>query len=164
MTRRKNPYRRGYFGIGIYQGKREVNVGVLWRGAYQLGAAFIFTIGKRYKPHSGDVYHTWQHIPLFGYDSIEQMVAATAYDCPLIGIEEGGTPLTGFEHPRRAIYLLGAEDNGLPQSLLDRCHQVISIPAVRRASYNVAQAGTLVMYDRLAKELAERSERERLEG
>jgi len=28
-----------YFGIGIYQGKTESNVGTLWRSAYQLGAA-----------------------------------------------------------------------------------------------------------------------------
>ncbi len=39
----------GYFGIGIYQAKRFENVGVLWRGAYQLGASYIFTIGKRYR-------------------------------------------------------------------------------------------------------------------
>ncbi len=47
---------RDYFGIGIYQAKHFDNVGVLWRGAYQLGAAFIFTVGKRYRPHASDVH------------------------------------------------------------------------------------------------------------
>ena len=49
MTERTMSESPGYFGIGIYQAKRFENVGVLWRGAYQLGASFIFTIGKRYR-------------------------------------------------------------------------------------------------------------------
>ena len=152
MMARNRPHPGRYFGIGIYQNKREVNIGTLWRGAYQLGAAFIYTIGKRYQPQPADTARAWQHIPLFRYESVEQMIAAAAYDCPLIGIEEGGVSLTSFEHPVRANYLLGAEDGGLPQSVLDRCHHVITIPSVRSASYNVAQAGTIVMYDRLSKE------------
>jgi tRNA G18 (ribose-2'-O)-methylase SpoU len=63
----------------------------------------------------------------------------------------GGEPLPGFEHPDRVVYLLGAEDSGLPKRVLAHCHAVVSIPAVRRASYNVAQAGTIVMYDRFVK-------------
>jgi tRNA G18 (ribose-2'-O)-methylase SpoU len=142
----------GYFGIGIYQAKRTENVGLLWRGAYQLGAAFIFTIGQRYKPQSSDVFKTWLHLPLFSYTTFDEMVRSAARDCPLIGIEHGGTPLPHFQHPDRAIYLLGAEDSGLPESIINRCHGLITIPAVRNASYNVAQAGTLVMYDRLIKQ------------
>lgn len=142
----------GYFGIGIYQAKRAENVGVLWRGAYQLGAAFIFTIGQRYKPQSSDVFKTWLHLPFFSYATFDDMHRSSARDCPIIAVEFGGTPLPHYQHPDRAIYLLGAEDSGLPQSIIDRCHGLISIPAVRKASYNVAQAGTLVMYDRLIKQ------------
>ena len=141
----------GYFGIGIYQVKTAPNVGVLWRGAYQLGASFIFTIGPRYKPEASDVHKTWRQIPLFRYDTFEEMLASAAYGCRLVGVEMGGDPLPGFEHPDRAVYLLGAEDSGLPKRVLEHCHAVVTIPAVRRASYNVAQAGTIVMYDRLVK-------------
>lgn len=143
----------GHFGIGIYQGKREENLGVLWRGAYQLGAAYIFTVGQRYKLQSGDVFKTWRHIPLFHYETVDDMLAASPRGCPLVGIEMGGTLLPAFKHPERAVYLLGAEDSGLPNHALERCHHRISIPAVRKASYNVAQAGTLVMYDRYTKQL-----------
>ena len=37
-----------YFEIGIFHTKTEQNVGTLWRSAFQLGAAGVFTIGKRY--------------------------------------------------------------------------------------------------------------------
>jgi len=141
----------GYFGIGVYQVKRAENVGMLWRSAWQLGAAFLFTIGTRYKPTADDVFKSWLQVPLFRYDTFAEMTAASAYSCQLIGVEMGGTPLPGFVHPDRAVYLLGAEDSGLPNDIRARCHQVISIPAVRTASYNVAVAGSLVMYDRMVK-------------
>lgn len=141
----------GYFGIGVYQVKRAQNVGMLWRGAWQLGAAFLFTIGTRYKPTSDDVFQTWKQVPLFRYETFEQMTTASAYSCQLVGVEMGGTSLPDFVHPDRAVYLLGAEDGGLPNDIRDQCHQVISIPAMRYESYNVAVAGTLVMYDRMVK-------------
>jgi len=141
----------GYFGIGVYQVKRSENVGMLWRSAYQLGAAFLFTVGTRYKPQSDDVFKSWLRIPLFRYDTFDQMVDAAAYSCLLVGVEMGGEPLPDFVHPERAIYVLGAEDGGLPKEITARCHRVVSIPAVRAASYNVAVAGTLVMYDRMVK-------------
>ena len=36
-----------YFEIGVYHPKKEVNIGTLWRTAYQLGASVIFTIGLK---------------------------------------------------------------------------------------------------------------------
>ena len=140
-----------HFGIGIYMGKHWANVGMLWRGAYQLGASYIFTIGPRYRRHATDTEKTWLHIPLFHYDTFDQMLSSAAYAAPLVAVEEGGTPLPRFTHPPHCVYLLGAEDGGLPNEILARCHQHVSIPAVRKASYNVAMAGTLVMYDRLMK-------------
>ena len=63
----------------------------------------------------------------------------------------GGVPLASFEHPERAIYLLGAEDHGLPPAIVRQCSHVVSLEAARTPSYNVAVAGSLVMYDRLSK-------------
>lgn len=140
-----------HFGIGIYQAKRAANVGMLWRGAYQLGAAYLFTVGRRYKPEPTDTVKAWLRIPLFSYDTIEQMHAAAPRDCHIVGIEMGGIPLTEFDHPAGAVYILGAEDGGLPTQVQSRCHQIVTIPAIRDASYNVAQAGTIVLYDRMVK-------------
>lgn len=141
----------GFFAVGIYQAKRFENVGVLWRGAYQLGAAYLFTIGKRYKPQASDTVDAWKSIPLFTYATFEIFMESLPYSVPLVGVEMGGESLPSFVHPPRALYLLGAEDGGLPNEVLRHCHRLVSIPALRYASFNVAQAGTLVMYDRMIK-------------
>jgi tRNA G18 (ribose-2'-O)-methylase SpoU len=67
----------------------------------------------------------------------------------LIGVEFGGTNLQEFKHPKQAIYLLGAEDHGLPDDIISRCNQIISIESINMQSYNVSTAGSLVMYDRV---------------
>lgn len=51
-------------------------------------------------------------------------------------------------HPLRALYLLGAEDHGLPPEVLARCHEVVQVPSPSPYSLNVAVAGSLVLYDR----------------
>lgn len=142
---------RGFFEIGIYRGKTPANVGTLWRSAYQMGAAGIFTVGKRYPKQATDTVHAYRHIPCREFEDFESLLYGLPYDCPLVAVEMGGRPLQSFKHPERAVYLLGAEDHGIPQELLKRCHHVVSLPAVRTASYNVAVAGSLVMYDRLVK-------------
>lgn len=143
---------RGYFGIGIYHGKTGHNIGTLWRSAYILGADFIFTIGKRYKKQASDVLSTWRHIPLLGYSSFEDFKAHIPYDCQIIVIEKDSSAvlLHEFQHPQRAIYLLGAEDSGIPKELIFK-YKTISIPSYRPFSFNVATAGTLVLYDRYIK-------------
>lgn len=64
---------RGYFGIGIINGKTPENLGTLWRSANLYGAAFIFTVGKRYKRQSSDTPNTPRHIPLFEYQSLDDL-------------------------------------------------------------------------------------------
>lgn len=66
--------------------------------------------------------------------------------------------LEDFEHPLDAVYLLGSEDAGLPKSILRACHNVVSLRAENYASYNVAIAGSLIMYDRQSKERKRREE------
>lgn len=142
---------RGYYGVGIYHTKTETNVGTLWRSAYQLGAAFVFTIGKRYVPQASDTTKTWRSIPLFHYADWEAFQANRPYDTPLIGVEMGGHPLEGFYHPPRAIYLLGAEDHGLPPEIIARCQSIVSLDSIRQPSFNVAVAGSLVLYHRFVQ-------------
>ena len=142
---------RGYFEIGIFHGKTPENVGTLWRSAYQMGAAGIFTIGRRYPKQASDTVQAYRHVPLRNYATFDEFYAALPYDCPLIGVEMGGKPLARTTHPERGIYLLGAEDHGLPPEIAKRCHRLISLPSVRTNSYNVSVAGSLVMYDRMTK-------------
>lgn len=142
---------RGYFGIGICGGKTPVNLGTLWRSAYQMGAAFIFTVGHRYPKQPSDTVSAWKHVPLYEYATPEIFLSMLPKDCYLIGVEFGGRDLMSFSHPERAVYLLGAEDHGLSADMLARCHRTLEIPSMRALSYNVAVAGSIVMYDRMAK-------------
>jgi tRNA G18 (ribose-2'-O)-methylase SpoU len=139
----------GYFEIGIYRGKHTENVGTLWRSAYQLGAAGIFTIGSAYKRQPADTAQTMQQIPLRQFATFEEFLAARPFGAVLVGIEMGGTPLSQFCHPDKALYLLGSEIDGLPPKLLAQCNHVIALESVRSASYNVAVTGSIVMYHRV---------------
>jgi tRNA G18 (ribose-2'-O)-methylase SpoU len=139
----------GFFEIGIVSPKTETNVGGLFRSAYQLGAAGVFVVGRRYERMSSDTYNTPNQIPLRQFLTFDDFLAARPFAAPLVVVEQGGVPLHRAKHPRRAVYVLGAEDNGVPRAVLDRADEVISIESVRANSFNVAVAGALVMYDRL---------------
>ena len=139
---------RGYFEIGIYNGKTVANLGTLWRSAYQLGAAGIFIIGGRYQKQASDTVQAFRHIPFREYVDFEHFQNNRPYDCMLIGVEMDGRALSGYTHPERAVYLLGAEDSGLPKKVINECQSIISIESIRVNSYNVAVAGSLVMYHR----------------
>lgn len=138
-------------GIGIMGHKRDHNIGTLWRSAYILGASYIFTIGKKYKKQTSDVLKTWARIPLFHYADFEDFRSHLPYDCRLVGVEldDRATPLKDFVHPKRAVYLLGAEDNGLPPKVLDECHELIQLPGTN--SLNVAVTGSIILNDRVEK-------------
>ena len=139
----------GYCEIGIYQPRNGLNIGTLWRSAQQLGAAGIFTIGRRYRHQTSDPFETEEHIPLRWYATFEDFLQNRPFGAQLVGIELGGMPLSQYQHPARAIYLLGSEDNGLPGKVLEKCNALISLESVRQVSYNVAVTGSIVMYHRV---------------
>lgn len=144
-------HNRGYFAIGIEHGKTTHNLGTLWRSANIFGAAFIFTIGQRYKRQITDTLSTPKHIPLFSFESLNDLFKHLPYSCPLIGMEldKSSKPISTFKHPERACYLLGAEDHGLTKEALSKCHHIVQLPGEH--SLNVAVAGSIVMFDRESK-------------
>ena len=146
---------RGYFGVAIYHPKIEANIGGLWRSASLFGASQLATIGRRYRKQASDRRKAYRHIPLMHYRDIEQFVeCGIPYACQLIGVELSPTaiPLRKFSHPQRAIYLLGAEDHGLPEAVLERCHALVQVEQTDPVGcLNVATAGSLVMYDRMVR-------------
>eukprot|EP00966_Prymnesium_polylepis_P311961 7208281-Prymnesium_polylepis.1 len=141
----------GYHAIGVVNAKQQANIGTLWRSAYQLGASFVFTVGARYKNAPTDTIDAHKHMPLFELDDWNDFVEHSPRGAMWVAVEMGGTPIEDFVHPRNAVYLLGSEDAGLPKTVLAACHHVVSLSCERYASYNVATAGAIVMYDRTAK-------------
>jgi tRNA G18 (ribose-2'-O)-methylase SpoU len=153
VSRLKQTYAsEGFFGIGIFNPEQQENLGTLWRSAYILGASFIFTIGrKKFIKESSDVTHAWNKIPLYLYKDFDEFYRSLPYSTQLVATEmhEHSESLECFEHPARAIYLLGCESSGLPESVLNRCHKLVRLPG--NFSLNVAVAGSIMIYDRIAK-------------
>jgi tRNA G18 (ribose-2'-O)-methylase SpoU len=144
---------RGYFAVGIYGNKTPANLGTLWRTASLYEAAFVFTVRKRYTRQCSDTPNTPKHKPLFHFDDIDDLIAHLPQGCPLIGVEldPRAIPLPSFGHPLSAAYLLGAEDNGLPADVVNRCHYLVQIPTPAPWSMNVAVAGSIIVNDRHVK-------------
>lgn len=140
-----------FFGIGIYQPKTGHNIGTLWRSAYILGASFIFIVDGKYKHQTSDTTKSWSKIPFYRYNDIQHFYDSLPYSTQLVGVElsENSQSICTFAHPARAAYLLGSEDNGLPELVLEKCHYLIQLPG--EMSMNVAASGSIVMYDRIQK-------------
>ncbi|MBU2947006.1 RNA methyltransferase [Zobellia uliginosa] len=137
-----------FFGIGIQNGKTPENLGVLWRTAQNLGASFIFTIGNRYAKQASDTHQAVKAMPYFHYDTFEAFYANLPKGAMLVGVEmtTNAVDLETFEHLRRCVYLLGAEDHGLSNTACEKSHHLVRFKSVK--SLNVAVAGSIVMYDR----------------
>ena len=143
------------FAIGIVHTKTEHNVGTLMRSAHNFGASMVFTIGRRYTRQSSDTENAAGKIPILHFGSWEEYRDASPFDWTPIAVElsPGAEPIVNFDHPRRAVYLLGPEDGSLGRDIRERCKHTIVIPT--SSCLNVAVAGSIVMYDRIAKEQRE---------
>lgn len=142
---------RGYYGIGIVGAKTPINVGTLWRSAGILGSSYIFTAGRRYPRQASDTIKAWRHVPMVEYIDADDLFAHVPYSCVPVAVELDpyARDLARYTHPERAVYILGAEDGGLSRAVLERCRDVVRIPG--QHSLNVAVAGSIVLYDRIAK-------------
>lgn len=141
---------RGYFGIGAEGVSKSANVGALLRTAHAFDAAFCFLIGAGFDARAGrlaDTADTPAHVPLWRFDSPEQIRLPER--CVLVGIEllDDADELPSFRHPLNAAYVLGPERSGLSPPVLAQCRHVVRIPT--RFALNLAVAGALVLYDRL---------------
>ncbi len=142
---------QGFFGIGIQNGKTPENLGVLWRSAQNMGASFIFTIGRRYAKQACDTHKATGAMPYFHYENFEDFYKHLPKGAELVGVEldEKAVDLELFVHPRRCVYLLGAEDNGMTKAAIDKSHHLVKFDTPK--SINVSAAGSIVMYDRNLK-------------
>lgn len=146
-----------WFGVGILRGKTAANHGSLWRSALQFGAAMTFTIGQRYEKRvegCADVYKTLRQIPCVPFPDITAFMTNCPIDAQIVVVEYGGTNLSEFVHPKRAMYVLGSEDCGIPPTLVARAQWHVAVPTAngRPSSLNVAAAGAIIMYDRFIKQ------------
>lgn len=144
---------RGYYGIGVYQPKFTENLGTLWRSAQAFGADFLFTVGKhKYTHQATDTSKAPHHLPLFHFTDLAALEQEKPQYGEIICIEitQDALELQEFFHPERALYLLGSEDHGLPETFMKN-KQVVKINTQNKPCLNVAVTGSLVLYDRVSK-------------
>lgn len=154
---------RGYCGLAVYASKSPANLGTIWRTAHCLGASFVARVGPiRYpadriprhlpppRTDQTDTMVTLRHVPYLQVETIEGLRQALPF-ARLVAIELDGAsePLPAFKHPERAIYLVGAEDGGIPRAVLDCMDAIVQIPGSH--CLNQAVAASIVAYDRIAK-------------
>lgn len=143
----------GYYGIVVWQPKKEVNLGTLWRNATAFDASFIGLIGKRFKKESSDTSSAWSNTPVFQYENWDHFLNTRPYSCELVAVDllDNAEPIETFKHPKRAIYILGGEDRTLPRKIWEKVQHIIKINT--KICLNVAQAGGIVAYDRCTKDI-----------
>ena len=147
------------------------NVGTLLRSADAFGAGVALSAGcadptspKALRASMGAIFR----VPTAGFDEPPRpsAAAATSGRAPaallpalpatarrIALVPRGGTPLQELELHGETVLVLGAEREGLPPEVLERCDVRASIPQAGEAeSLNVAMAGTVALY-----ELARRS-------
>jgi TrmH family RNA methyltransferase len=63
-------------------------------------------------------------------------------------VPSGGTPLPDLDSHGEVVLVLGAERDGLPPEVLERCDECASIPQPGGGdSLNVAMAGAIALYE-----------------
>ncbi len=118
------------------------NVGTLLRSADAFGAGVMLSEGcadpfgpKALRAAMGSTFR----VSLLPFGIPPGSVALVA---------DGGEPLEGVDLERHTTFVLGAERDGLPDDVLERCDVKATIPVTGVESLNVAMAGTIVLYER----------------
>jgi TrmH family RNA methyltransferase len=119
------------------------NVGTLLRAADAFGGGVALSPGcadptgpKALRAAMGAVWR----VPISDFDA--------AHGTRIALVPRGGTPLPELSVDGEAVLVLGAERDGLPAAVLERCDVHASIPQPGAAeSLNVALAGAIALYE-----------------
>jgi tRNA G18 (ribose-2'-O)-methylase SpoU len=142
--------------VVLTQSKFIVNVASMIRNCACFGVEWLVLTGDRLDIPSG---RKGDRLPrqerMREYETVKVVqtdfptVLFKRQDITPIGIElvPGAIPLPMVKHPENAVYLLGPEDGSLSPGYKALCHEIWRVPT--RHCLNVAQAGGIVLYDRV---------------
>ena len=153
MTKEGFIYRRKeserFCGIGVFNPKHGGNLSILFRTIGSLDCVdFLFTIGERYKPTHADTIAATKRIPCFNFTNFEDFYSHIPQHCETVAVElhRKSKDLFDFKPPKRVIYLLGAEDEGIPEKYVDTCRHKVKLPSPLGISMNLSSTGSMVLY------------------
>ena len=141
--------RRGFCCVALDQPKYEENVGAVLRacGVYE-AALVVLRQGGRLRLGGQDTLRSYRHTPVV---IVDDLFCALPIDCRAIAVDflPDAYPLHRFQHPERAFYIFGSENQTLSPHITDKCYAKVYIPT--RISMNLAATVNVVLYDRAAK-------------
>jgi TrmH family RNA methyltransferase len=138
------PFEERPVGLALWRVSDPGNTGTLIRAADALGPAFVVlsqgcadpTGQKALRASAGAVFR----VPL------GQFAEPSGRRIGLVA--RGGKPLPELELREGDVFVLGAEREGLPPELVERCGEAATIPVAEGAeSLNVAIAGAIALYE-----------------
>ena len=129
--------------LALWQVRDPGNIGALLRAADAFGAGIALSDGcadptgpKAVRASMGSLFH----VPLSGF---EEPAGKRIALLPM-----GGIPLSELDSGTDVVLVLGAERQGLPAEVLERCEEQASIPQPGGGdSLNVAMAGAIALYE-----------------
>ena len=155
-SRRRDQYRRGLrpFAVAAWNISKEYNVGSLVRTAHATAAAEVLLVGDRdwnvEAARTSELYTSIIH--LADIEAFQAHLEARRWRLVAVELHHGAVSLFDAEYPDRPCFLVGAELGGVPDELLASAAAVVQIPQWGLVpSLNLAVAGSLVVYDYLAK-------------
>jgi len=132
-------------GLALWRVSDPGNLGTLLRAADALGPAFILlssgcadpTGPKAVRASAGSIFR----VPFGAFDDGEGITRVAL-------VPHEGVPLAELDLPEQAIFVLGAEREGLPDAVLAETAVSATIPQSGPAeSLNVATAGAIALYE-----------------
>jgi RNA methyltransferase, TrmH family len=129
--------------LALWRVRDPGNVGTLVRAADTFGAGVALSSGcadptgpKALRASMGSVFR----VPVSAFEEPPGTRVAL--------VAHGGVPLPEVELDGEVVFVLGAEREGLPPEVLERCDVQASIPQPGGGeSLNVAMAGTIALYE-----------------
>ncbi|HEY1563493.1 MAG TPA: RNA methyltransferase [Gaiellaceae bacterium] len=129
--------------IALWRVSDPGNVGTLLRAADAFAAGIALSDGcadptgpKAVRASMGSLFR----VPVSGFDEPTGRRVAL--------VPSGGIPLPELDSGAEVVLVLGAEREGLPAEVLERCAERASIPQPGGGeSLNVAMAGTIALYE-----------------
>ncbi len=157
-ARRLAEYRRGLrpFAIAAWEISKEHNVGTLVRTAHAAAAEEVILLGDREwnteAARTAELFTEIVQLPA-EIEAFRDHVRARDWNLVAVELDEASTNLFEAAYPPRPCFLLGAEIGGIPRELLDDAELIVQIPQWGLVPcLNLAVAGSIVVYDHLAKQ------------
>ena len=154
--RRLAEYREGLrpFGLAAWNISKEHNVGSLVRTAHATAASEVVLIGEREwnveAAKTAELYTDIVQLP--DVESFRAHLARRRWQLVVVELDDRAVSLFEAAYPDRPCFLVGAELGGVPEELIAEAVAVVQIPQWGLVpSLNLAVAGSLVVYDYLAK-------------